>query len=274
MIFSWKKLAKKEDGFTLVELIVVLVILALLSAVLVPSLLGFIDKSKEKVCLVNRNMIERYYRAEVIYAPDTKMQDMLDGNSVTGTDASELSCPSGGDYSVSSDGQHVVCSVHGGGDGESDDTVTKPEEKPDGEQGPGGNDGGLQPPDGSGAEKYPGTDIVVQESIWPTMDDFVNQNSWNIVMEPGGVFKHGENYYVITSQGNVDRDRVDKGPDAYLGERFVKKLTGKVLQGDFPLNSYEQGDIVDVNGTYYIWADYATPGSMPSEGAYGWYKIP
>ncbi|SEQ10833.1 prepilin-type N-terminal cleavage/methylation domain-containing protein [Lachnospiraceae bacterium NE2001] len=39
---------KKNRGFTLVELIVVLVILAVLAAVLVPALLGYIDKAKEK----------------------------------------------------------------------------------------------------------------------------------------------------------------------------------------------------------------------------------
>lgn len=73
MTYYWTKPAENEEGFTLVELIVVLVILALLSAVLVPALLGFIDKSKEKVCLVNRSMIERYYRGEVIYDPDMKI---------------------------------------------------------------------------------------------------------------------------------------------------------------------------------------------------------
>ena len=39
---------KKNRGFTLVELIVVLVILAILAAILVPALLGYIDKAKEK----------------------------------------------------------------------------------------------------------------------------------------------------------------------------------------------------------------------------------
>ena len=43
---SSRKNSKK--GFTLVELIVVLVILAILAAILVPTLLGFIDKAKEK----------------------------------------------------------------------------------------------------------------------------------------------------------------------------------------------------------------------------------
>ncbi len=43
----------KDKGFTLVELIVVLVILAVLAALLVPALLGFIDKSKDRQTLLN-----------------------------------------------------------------------------------------------------------------------------------------------------------------------------------------------------------------------------
>ena len=37
---------KNNKGFTLVELIVVLVILAILAAILVPALLGYIDKAR------------------------------------------------------------------------------------------------------------------------------------------------------------------------------------------------------------------------------------
>ena len=43
-----KKLLKKKDGFTLVELIVVLVILAILAAILVPTLLGYINKAQDE----------------------------------------------------------------------------------------------------------------------------------------------------------------------------------------------------------------------------------
>ncbi|MCR5727358.1 MAG: prepilin-type N-terminal cleavage/methylation domain-containing protein [Lachnospiraceae bacterium] len=43
-----KKLSKDNKGFTLVEMIVVLVILAILAAILIPGLLGYIDDAKNK----------------------------------------------------------------------------------------------------------------------------------------------------------------------------------------------------------------------------------
>ena len=43
-----KKMKNDNKGFTLVELIVVLVILAILAAILIPALLGYIDEAKNK----------------------------------------------------------------------------------------------------------------------------------------------------------------------------------------------------------------------------------
>lgn len=50
---------KKKGGFTLVELIVVLLILAVLIAVLIPSLTGYIRKAKEKAAIAEcRNCVQ------------------------------------------------------------------------------------------------------------------------------------------------------------------------------------------------------------------------
>lgn len=42
------KLRKKSEGFTLVELIVVLIILAILAAFTIPAMLGFVNEARDK----------------------------------------------------------------------------------------------------------------------------------------------------------------------------------------------------------------------------------
>ena len=56
---------RNDKGFTLVELIVVLVILAILAAILVPALLGYIDKAREKQ--VTTNAEAAYVAAQALY---------------------------------------------------------------------------------------------------------------------------------------------------------------------------------------------------------------
>lgn len=59
---------ENKKGFTLVELIVVLVILAILAAILVPALLGWIDKAKEKQILLDAR--NAYIAAQEVISED------------------------------------------------------------------------------------------------------------------------------------------------------------------------------------------------------------
>ncbi len=54
-----------NKGFTLVELIVVLVILAILAAILVPALLGYIDRAREKQYVLNAKSAYTAAQAEL-----------------------------------------------------------------------------------------------------------------------------------------------------------------------------------------------------------------
>lgn len=66
-----------NKGFTLVELIVVLVILAILAAILVPALLGYIDRAKGQQIVLNARSAYTAAQAELtsLYAKDNGKTD-------------------------------------------------------------------------------------------------------------------------------------------------------------------------------------------------------
>ncbi|WP_052144895.1 prepilin-type N-terminal cleavage/methylation domain-containing protein [Halalkalibacter okhensis] len=51
----------EEKGLTLLEVLVVVVIVGIISAIAVPSVLGIIDKAEQDVCDVNAFQLERMY---------------------------------------------------------------------------------------------------------------------------------------------------------------------------------------------------------------------
>lgn len=75
---QWKQ--KDNKGFTLVELIVVLVILAILAAILVPALLGYIDRAKQQQTVLNARSCYTAAQAEMssMYGTNVPIDKIVD----------------------------------------------------------------------------------------------------------------------------------------------------------------------------------------------------
>ena len=105
-------MSKNIKGFTIVEIVVVLSILSVLAGAGIPTMLKYVDKAKEKLCLSNKLTMVRLYKSYSMLYPDhNTLQEVLDGeNKFLLSDFESLKCPSGG-LLTAADG-HIVCNIH------------------------------------------------------------------------------------------------------------------------------------------------------------------
>ncbi|MDY6795329.1 MAG: prepilin-type N-terminal cleavage/methylation domain-containing protein [Actinomycetota bacterium] len=106
------RIKSSQDGFTIVELMVVLLIIGVLLGIAIPSFLFSMRSSKEAACKSNlkiiRTSLEEYHMDNKDY-PD-KLEDLVPGylESETGT-----SCPETGQpYDYDPDTGEVKCPYH------------------------------------------------------------------------------------------------------------------------------------------------------------------
>lgn len=110
---------QKNRGFTLVELVVVLLVLGIICAFAVPSFLGYLDKGKEKQCRANRESLITYYMSDEMIKRSQGVTDFSIKNELT--DHPDISCcPSTGERytaeeKISPDGTvtiKITCDKH------------------------------------------------------------------------------------------------------------------------------------------------------------------
>ncbi len=80
-----KRTLKNNKGFTLIEIVVTIIIIAILAAILVPSMLSWIDNANQKTVISAADTIRNTVAAEVLEV--YKDGDNVDGTPVTNTAA-------------------------------------------------------------------------------------------------------------------------------------------------------------------------------------------
>lgn len=126
------KKQNNSNGFTLVELIIVLVILAILAAFTIPAMLGFVGNSKEKLCESARSDCLRYYQTQATEKLPITREEAIPilakaiqnsyGDATVENNVAKGVCPAGGEYNLAEckfeleNGYYrlkeVPCSVH------------------------------------------------------------------------------------------------------------------------------------------------------------------
>jgi prepilin-type N-terminal cleavage/methylation domain-containing protein len=104
---------KRRGGFTLIEIMIVVLIISVLLAIAIPNFMRARETSRAKSCCANLRQIET---GKEQWAMDTKASD---GATVGATDLvpnyvkQTPSCPSGGTYTYGNVGTNASCSKGG-----------------------------------------------------------------------------------------------------------------------------------------------------------------
>lgn len=265
-----RKLKENKGGFTLVELIVVLVILAILAGMLIPSLTGYIDKAHEKTALLE-------CRQAVLAAQVKASEEYGKGNTTVVfdlTEIKELSEVPGIVNTVTAVDGKVTYLKYTSKRGivviyENGEYRIEGKTEGGGESGDGTGGGEAGTPDvGPGTGENPGKgelDFTVGEVLFNAdndadvlLEEARKSNPYAEITLTPGLYKVGEDYYCVkyntlygghtsSISGNSVRINIE-------GIKSYSELKGEA----------EAGDVYISNGKYYVAFEGA--GNYQSEG--------